>query len=95
MLVCAFFGAQHISDVLHGRTDVVDRWAESSDLLFQAIRAQGELDGGGGVRVPAVHAGSAARRREAMTTRPPMTARLIRTTANTVAPSVSPMASLR
>ncbi|MEX3102614.1 MULTISPECIES: hypothetical protein [unclassified Streptomyces] len=43
-LVSAFFGAQHSSDVVHGRTDVVDRWAESSDLLFHAVRAQGELD---------------------------------------------------
>ncbi|MEV5843783.1 ScbR family autoregulator-binding transcription factor [Streptomyces sp. NPDC048179] len=39
VLVSAFFGAQHISDVLHGRTDVADRWAESSELLFHAIRA--------------------------------------------------------
>ncbi|MCD7437276.1 TetR/AcrR family transcriptional regulator [Streptomyces lincolnensis] len=38
-LVSAFFGTQHISDVLHGRTDVVDRWAESSQLLFYAVRA--------------------------------------------------------
>ncbi|MFM9615539.1 hypothetical protein [Streptomyces niveiscabiei] len=39
VLVSAFFGAQHISDVLLGRTDVVDRWAESSDLLFHVVRA--------------------------------------------------------
>lgn len=39
-LVAAFFGTQHISDVLHGRTDVVDRWAEASDLLLAAIRAR-------------------------------------------------------
>ncbi len=39
-LVSAFFGAQHISDVLHGRTDVVDRWAETSELLVYAIRAR-------------------------------------------------------
>lgn len=39
-LVSAFFGAQHISDVLHGRTDVVERWAESSELLFHAIRGR-------------------------------------------------------
>ncbi|MET9912829.1 ScbR family autoregulator-binding transcription factor [Streptomyces sp. NPDC006476] len=38
VLVSAFFGTQHISDVLHGRTDVPDRWAESSELLFHAIR---------------------------------------------------------
>ncbi|WP_435284413.1 ScbR family autoregulator-binding transcription factor [Streptomyces koelreuteriae] len=38
-LVSAFFGAQHISDVLRGRADVVERWAESSELLFHAVRA--------------------------------------------------------
>lgn len=35
-LVSAFFGAQHISDVLQGRADVVERWAETSELLFHA-----------------------------------------------------------
>ncbi|MFF3909994.1 ScbR family autoregulator-binding transcription factor [Streptomyces sp. NPDC001848] len=39
-LVSAFFGCQHISDVLHGRTDVLERWAEVSDLLFHAIRGR-------------------------------------------------------
>ncbi|MEU1480948.1 ScbR family autoregulator-binding transcription factor [Streptomyces sp. NPDC005760] len=39
-LVAAFFGTQHISDVLHDRADVVDRWAEASELLFGAIRAR-------------------------------------------------------
>ncbi|MCM3265203.1 TetR/AcrR family transcriptional regulator [Streptomyces thermoviolaceus] len=39
-LVAAFFGAQHISDVLHGRTDVVERWAEVGGLLYHAIRAR-------------------------------------------------------
>lgn len=38
-LVAAFFGAQHISDVLRGRRDVVERWAEVGDLLFTAIRS--------------------------------------------------------
>jgi AcrR family transcriptional regulator len=38
-LVAAFFGAQHISDVLHDRTDVIERWAEVSELLFHSIRA--------------------------------------------------------
>jgi AcrR family transcriptional regulator len=38
-LVSAFFGAQHISDVLSRRADVVERWTETSELLFHAIRA--------------------------------------------------------
>ncbi|MFF7588390.1 ScbR family autoregulator-binding transcription factor [Kitasatospora purpeofusca] len=38
-LVAAFFGTQHISDVLHERADVVERWAETAELLFRAIRA--------------------------------------------------------
>ncbi|MYS46027.1 TetR family transcriptional regulator [Streptomyces sp. SID5998] len=37
-LVSAFFGSQHVSDVLSGRSDVVERWADLSDLLFRAIR---------------------------------------------------------
>ncbi|GAA1397276.1 ScbR family autoregulator-binding transcription factor [Kitasatospora putterlickiae] len=39
-LVAAFFGTQHISDVLHERADIVERWAETAGLLFRAIRAQ-------------------------------------------------------
>ncbi|MFE7189281.1 ScbR family autoregulator-binding transcription factor [Kitasatospora sp. NPDC057541] len=38
-LVAAFFGTQHISDVLHERTDVVERWSETAELLFRAIGA--------------------------------------------------------
>ncbi|MEV0193191.1 ScbR family autoregulator-binding transcription factor [Kitasatospora purpeofusca] len=38
-LVAAFFGAQHISDVLRERADIVERWAETAELLFRAIRA--------------------------------------------------------
>ncbi|MBN0047147.1 TetR/AcrR family transcriptional regulator [Streptomyces actuosus] len=38
-LVSAFFGSQHVSDVLSGRADVVERWRDLSDLLFRAIRA--------------------------------------------------------
>ncbi|PKW05239.1 transcriptional regulator, TetR family [Streptomyces sp. 1222.5] len=38
-LVSAFFGSQHVSDVLSGRADVVRRWRDLSDLLFRAIRA--------------------------------------------------------
>ncbi|MFB7674974.1 ScbR family autoregulator-binding transcription factor [Kitasatospora purpeofusca] len=39
-LVAAFFGAQHVSDVLRERADIVERWAETSELLFRAIRAE-------------------------------------------------------
>ncbi|MFB6890747.1 ScbR family autoregulator-binding transcription factor [Kitasatospora sp. NPDC056327] len=39
-LVAAFFGTQHISDVLHERADVVERWSETAELLFRAIRAR-------------------------------------------------------
>ncbi|MCX4665741.1 ScbR family autoregulator-binding transcription factor [Streptomyces sp. NBC_01381] len=38
-LVSAFFGSQHVSDVLNSRADVVPRWQELSALLFHAIRA--------------------------------------------------------
>ncbi|MER5887822.1 ScbR family autoregulator-binding transcription factor [Streptomyces sp. NPDC001941] len=38
-LVSAFFGSQHVSDVLSGRADVVPRWGDLGDLLFRAIRA--------------------------------------------------------
>ncbi|MFF0386781.1 ScbR family autoregulator-binding transcription factor [Streptomyces sp. NPDC004286] len=38
-LVSAFFGSQHVSDVLSGRADVVARWQTLSDLLFRALRA--------------------------------------------------------
>ncbi|RSN54713.1 TetR family transcriptional regulator [Streptomyces sp. WAC 04229] len=38
-LVSAFFGSQHVSDVLSGRTDVVPRWRELSRLLFGSIQA--------------------------------------------------------
>ncbi|MFJ8646018.1 ScbR family autoregulator-binding transcription factor [Streptomyces sp. NPDC093546] len=38
-LVSAFFGSQHVSDVLSGRADVVTRWQDLSELLFRAIRA--------------------------------------------------------
>ncbi|CAN3978732.1 ScbR family autoregulator-binding transcription factor [Kitasatospora purpeofusca] len=39
-LVAAFFGTQHISDVLHERAYVVERWSETAELLFRAIRAE-------------------------------------------------------
>jgi AcrR family transcriptional regulator len=38
-LVSAFFGSQHVSDVLNDRADVVERWKDLSDLLFRALRA--------------------------------------------------------
>jgi AcrR family transcriptional regulator len=38
-LVSAFFGSQHVSDVLSGRRDVVERWRDLSFLLFQALQA--------------------------------------------------------
>ncbi|MFE7560832.1 ScbR family autoregulator-binding transcription factor [Kitasatospora sp. NPDC057500] len=39
-LVAAFFGTQHISDVLHDRVDIVERWEETAELLFRSIRAR-------------------------------------------------------
>ncbi|MER6212171.1 ScbR family autoregulator-binding transcription factor [Streptomyces sp. NPDC001642] len=39
-LVSAFFGSQHVSDVLSRRADVVSRWQELGTLLFRAIRAE-------------------------------------------------------
>lgn len=38
-LVSAFFGSQHVSDVLNGRADVVRSWQDLGGLLFRAIRA--------------------------------------------------------
>ncbi|MFE2174788.1 ScbR family autoregulator-binding transcription factor [Kitasatospora sp. NPDC059462] len=38
-LVAALFGTQQISDVLHERSQIAERWAETSELLFRAIRA--------------------------------------------------------
>ncbi|MFJ8982424.1 ScbR family autoregulator-binding transcription factor [Streptomyces sp. NPDC102282] len=38
-LVAGFFGMQHISDVLQHRADIVDRWQEVRNPLFEAIRA--------------------------------------------------------
>ncbi|WP_371493592.1 TetR/AcrR family transcriptional regulator [Kitasatospora sp. NBC_00374] len=39
VLVSGFFGAQHISETLHHRADLLDRWNEMRDLLTSAIRA--------------------------------------------------------
>ncbi len=38
-LVSAFFGMQHISDVLAHRADIVERWSEVRELTFFALRA--------------------------------------------------------
>lgn len=38
-LVSAFFGSQHVSDVLSGCRDVVERWRDLSLLLFRALQA--------------------------------------------------------
>ncbi|MET9966110.1 ScbR family autoregulator-binding transcription factor [Streptomyces sp. NPDC006356] len=37
--VAAFFGMQHISDNLHRRADLAERWTEVRDLIFPALRA--------------------------------------------------------
>lgn len=39
--VAAFFGVQHISDTLTGRTDIVERWQEVRETVFPAICAPG------------------------------------------------------
>ncbi|MEV5144729.1 ScbR family autoregulator-binding transcription factor [Streptomyces sp. NPDC052727] len=38
-LVAAFFGMQHISDNLHQRADIMERWEELRELMFFALRA--------------------------------------------------------
>jgi AcrR family transcriptional regulator len=38
-LVSGFFGMQHISDVLHSRLDITDRWAELRAVFTKAMRA--------------------------------------------------------
>jgi len=35
--VAAFFGVQHISDRLHQRADLAERWAETRNLLLRAV----------------------------------------------------------
>lgn len=37
VLVSALFGLQHISDVLHGRADLADRYEEMRDILFTGL----------------------------------------------------------
>ncbi|CAC36768.1 MULTISPECIES: ScbR family autoregulator-binding transcription factor [Streptomyces] len=38
-LVAAFFGMQHVSDNLHQRADIMERWQELRELMFFALRA--------------------------------------------------------
>ena len=44
--VAAFFGAQHISNNLHERSDFAERWREVRDLLFPAMRARPQAASG-------------------------------------------------
>jgi AcrR family transcriptional regulator len=39
MIVATAFGTQHISGVLHQHADLLERWAETRDLLFYSIAA--------------------------------------------------------
>ncbi|MFI1890520.1 ScbR family autoregulator-binding transcription factor [Streptomyces jumonjinensis] len=41
VMVAAFFGIQHISDTLHGRRDILERWDEVKRLVFPGICRQG------------------------------------------------------
>ncbi|WP_345961656.1 ScbR family autoregulator-binding transcription factor [Streptomyces sp. BRB040] len=38
LVVASFFGMQHISDVLHGRADLAERWAEVRRMILSALR---------------------------------------------------------
>ncbi|MEV5433884.1 ScbR family autoregulator-binding transcription factor [Streptomyces sp. NPDC052701] len=37
VVVASFHGVQHVSDVLHRRTDLMDRWQELRDITLEAI----------------------------------------------------------
>ncbi|MFD4551237.1 ScbR family autoregulator-binding transcription factor [Streptomyces sp. NPDC058466] len=39
VIVAAFFGMQHISDVLSGRSDLMDRYTEVRDAIFKGVTA--------------------------------------------------------
>ncbi|MEV6955988.1 ScbR family autoregulator-binding transcription factor [Streptomyces sp. NPDC051183] len=39
VIVAAFFGTQHISDVLTGRADLMERYAELRDIVFAGVTA--------------------------------------------------------
>lgn len=41
VMVAAFFGIQHISDTLHERRDILERWNEVKQLVFPSICRQG------------------------------------------------------
>ena len=41
VIVAAFFGIQHISDTLHGRRDILERWDEVKRLVFPGLCAPG------------------------------------------------------
>jgi AcrR family transcriptional regulator len=41
VIVAAFFGIQHISDTLHERRDILERWDEVKQLVFPGICAPG------------------------------------------------------
>jgi AcrR family transcriptional regulator len=41
VIVAAFFGIQHISDTLHERRDILERWEEVKQLVFPGICAPG------------------------------------------------------
>ncbi|MFG2298622.1 ScbR family autoregulator-binding transcription factor [Streptomyces sp. NPDC048603] len=41
VVVAAFFGVQHISDALHQRADIVERWQEVKETLLPGICAPG------------------------------------------------------
>ena len=42
VIVAAFFGVQHVSDVLHRRADIMERYAELRDVLVNGLRADHE-----------------------------------------------------
>ncbi|WP_354641702.1 ScbR family autoregulator-binding transcription factor [Kitasatospora camelliae] len=37
VIVAAFYGMQHISDVLHGQADLMERWAEVREVIFSSL----------------------------------------------------------
>ncbi|MER6995315.1 ScbR family autoregulator-binding transcription factor [Streptomyces sp. NPDC000410] len=39
VIVAAFFGTQHISDILTGRADLIERYTELRDIIFRGVTA--------------------------------------------------------
>lgn len=39
VLVSGFFGMQHISETLHQRSDIIERWQELRDMVLLSVRA--------------------------------------------------------